>query len=98
MRRADDEADAREAAPADVLLSPLARELRDAVPQQLAVPHDHVLHVRRAFVRRFRDDEEPGAVPLARGEERLDGLAAEIRVERDRVGERWIGLAGLDIS
>ena len=48
----------------------------------------HVLHVAAARIRRLHEAEDPGAVAPARVEERLERVAAEIRVHGDGVGER----------
>ena len=88
VRRADDGADAREAALADELLAPLVHEARDVVPQRPPVRERQVLDVRAARVRGLDDAEEPGAVAPAGGEERLERVAAEVRVDGHRVGER----------
>ena len=91
MRRADDGADRREADLADEVVAPLGDERRDVLPERPAVGQLEVLDVA-AGVRRLDEDEDAGAVAPRGGEERLDRLAAELRVDRQRVGARRVAL------
>ena len=86
--RADDRADRREAALADELLAPAANEIGDVLPELAPIRERDVLHIGAARVRRLHEAEDPGALSPAGIEERLHGIAAEIRIDRDGVGER----------
>ena len=98
VRRADDRADAREPALADELLPELVHEPRDVVPDRVAVGELQVLDVGAALVRRLDDAEDPAAVAPAGAEERLERVAAEVRVDRHRVGKRRALAARLEIG
>src|SRR3954447_15551172 len=94
----DHGADAREPALTDDVLAPLVHVRRDVVPERPAVRELRVLHVGRAGVRRLDEAEEPAAVAPARGEERLDRVAAEVRVDGQRVAERHAALPRLEVG
>ena len=87
-RRADDRADRRETALADQVLAPAADEPAQRAARAAPVGERDVLHVGATGVRRLHEAEDPGALTPARLEKRLHGIAAEIRVDRDGVGER----------
>ena len=97
MGRADDGADAREAAVADELLAELADEQRDLLPERAAVGERQVLDVDAAGVRGLDEAEEPAAAAAAGGDERLERVAAEVRVHGQRVGDRLAALARLEV-
>ena len=84
----------REPALADELLAELAHELGHLVPERAAVREREILDVGRAGVRGLDEAEDPAAAPAAGGDERLEGVAAEIRVDGERVGEPAHALAG----
>ena len=86
--RADDGADAREAALADEIRAPLLDELGDVLPQRPAVRERQLLHVACARVRGPHEAEDARAVQAAGLQERLDRVAAEIGVDGERVRER----------
>ncbi len=94
MRRADDRAHAREAVLADELLAPLLHERRHLLPERAPVRERQVLDVRAARVRRLHEAEDPGAGAAARLQERLDGVGAEVRVHRERVGRPGLEVGG----
>src|SRR5829696_8114235 len=87
VRRADDGADARETAFADEVLAPLADEPRDVLPEQLAVAQDEVLDVGATLVRRLDEAEDARSLAPAGGQERLQRVTAEVRVDGERVRE-----------
>ena len=94
--RTDDGADGREAGPADEVVAPVVDEPRNVLPQQRPVGETHVLDVAAARVRGLDEAEEPGSAAPARREERLERVAAEVRVGGDRVGERRLTVTRLD--
>jgi hypothetical protein len=88
MGRADDRADAGEAAVADELLPELAHEPGDVVPQRPTVGEHEILDVRPSFVRGLDHAEHTAAVAPARAEKRLERVSPQVGVDRHRVGER----------
>ena len=91
MGRADDGADRREAVLADEVLAPLGDERAtcchsgrpsESVTSWTSPPAFDVLTMQKM----------PGAVAARRGEVRLDRLAAEPRVDGERVGARLVAL------
>src|SRR5437763_14630884 len=87
MRGADDGADVREAARPGQLLAELVHEARDVVPQRPAVRELQVLNVGPALVGALDNAEEPRTLSAAGGEERLERIAAEVRIDGHGVGE-----------
>ena len=65
--------------------SPAVDELGDVMPERPAVGERQILEIDAARVRRLDEDEH--AEPVAR-EERLERVVPEVRVDRDRIGER----------
>ena len=96
--RPDHRADARQPALADELLAELVHEQGDVVPDGAAVRELQVLDVGAALVGGLDDAEDPAAVPAAGAEERLERVAAEVRVDRHRVGERRSLAARLEVG
>src|SRR3990170_4352097 len=88
--------DARQAALADEVGAPLADEPGDVLPERPAVGEGDVLDVGGAGVRRADETEDARAVTAAGAEERLDGVAAEVGVDGQRVGERRGAVARLE--
>ena len=76
----------------------LADELGHLVPERAAVGEGEILDVGRAGVRGLDQAEDPAAAPAAGGDERLERVAAEIRVDGERVGEPVTPLARLEIG
>ena len=70
------------------LLAPVADEPGHVLPEQAPVREHDVLHVGATGIRRLHEAEDPRALATARLEKRLHRVAAEIRVDRDGVGER----------
>ena len=98
MRRADDRADARQAALADEVLAPLRDEARHVLPERLPVREREILDVRHALVRRLDEAEDARPFAPAGGDERLERVEAEIRVDGHRVGDRRPALAGFQVG
>ena len=98
MRRTDDRADAREAALPDDLLAELVHQAGKVLPQRASVGEDKVLHVRPALVRGLEHAEEPRPVPPCGREERLERVAPEVEVDRERVCQRRLVAARFEIG
>src|SRR4029079_18375076 len=86
--RPDDRTDAREPPLADELLPELVHEQGDVVPDGGTVGELQVRDVGAAVVGGLDDAEDAGAVTPARAEERLERVAAKVRGDRHRVGDR----------
>ena len=91
----DDRPHARQAALADES-RPTRDEPGDVLPERPAVGGGDVLDVGGAGVRRADETEDARAVAAAGAEERLDGVAAEVGVDGQRVGERRVAVARLE--
>src|SRR3954452_18462828 len=97
MGRADDGAHGGQTVLANEVGTPLRHELGDLLPDVPAVRKHEVLDLCAARIRRLHDAEQAGAVAPAGGQERIERVAAQIRVDRDRIRERLAALAALEI-
>src|SRR5207244_4269199 len=84
VRRADDCTDGIEADLAHRAFAPLVNEPGYVVPHWTPVLEDGVLQVT-ARIRRAHDHEDADPAPAHRAEERLDRVATEPGLHRDRV-------------
>src|SRR3954470_24288791 len=97
MRRADDCGHRRETVLTDEAGAPLVDELRNLVPDMPPVGENEILHFGAAGVRCLDDAEETGPVAAAGSEKRVEGVAAEIGMARQRARERIAAVASLQI-
>ena len=76
----------------------LRDELGHLLPDAPPVGERQLLDIGRAGVRRAHEAEDARSVQSARLQEGLDGVAAEIGVDGERVGERRLVVARLEIG
>src|SRR5437773_942638 len=96
MGGADHRSYGGEALLADEIRPPLCDELRHLMPDGTTVGEDEVLNLRAARIRRLDDAEDARAVTPARRQVGVERVAAEVRIHRQRVGERSLVVRRLE--